>query len=115
MEENIHDRDIRVRHVALPGEVLDDPSFSTEEKRAILSEWASDACAIPSYPNLRLLPGTSFPVTFAAVMGALLELDRRTEVKTNRTARQSARGSIVALPRRAGPVSQALGAQHSAG
>jgi hypothetical protein len=64
------------RHFAFPHEVVDDPSFSLSEKRAILSEWASDACAVESFPTLRWLPGTSFPVTFSAVMDARQWLDR---------------------------------------
>ena len=64
------------RRFAFPHEVVEDPSLSVAEKRAILSEWASDASAIESFPTLRLLPGTSFPVTFSAVMDALDQLDR---------------------------------------
>jgi len=65
------------RRFAFPHEVVDDPSLSVAEKRAILSEWASDASAIESFPTLRLLPGTSFPVTFSAVMDARDQLDRK--------------------------------------
>ena len=65
------------RRFAFPHEVVEDPSLSIAEKRAILSEWASDASAIESYPTLRLLPGTSFPVTFASVMDARDQLDRK--------------------------------------
>jgi hypothetical protein len=66
------------RSFAFPHEVIDDPSLSAGEKRAILCEWASDACAVASFPTLRLLPGTTFPVTFSAVMDALAQLDRMT-------------------------------------
>lgn len=62
---------------AFPHEVVDDPSLSLSQKRAILSEWASDACAIKSFPTLRLLPGTNFPVTFSAIMDARSYLDRK--------------------------------------
>ena len=48
--------------------MVEDPSLSIAERRAILSEWASDASAVESFPTLRLLPGTSFPATFACVM-----------------------------------------------
>ena len=65
------------RRFAFPHEVVEDPSLSVAEKRAILSEWASDASAIESFPTLRLLPGTSFPVTFSAVMDARDQLDRK--------------------------------------
>jgi len=77
------------RHFSFPHEVADDPSLSLSEKRAILSEWASDACAVESFPTLRWLPGTTFPVTFSAVMDAREWLDRRaqkTEAKSNAKA-----------------------------
>ena len=102
MQQHLDHTVIRVRHFAFPSEVLDDPSLTTEEQRALLSEWASDACAIPSFPNLRLLPGTNFPVTFATVMEALSELDRRIEEKARRSARHRDRGLVVAIPRRDG-------------
>jgi len=57
--------------------VVEDPSLSIAERRVILSEWASDASAVESFPTLRLLPGTSFPVTFACVMDARDQLDRK--------------------------------------
>lgn len=65
------------RTFSFPHEVADDPSLSLAQKRAILSEWASDACAVPSFPMLRILPGTSFPVTFSSIMDARLHLDRK--------------------------------------
>ena len=65
------------RRFTFPHEVVEDPSLTVAEKRAILSEWASDASAIDSFPTLRLLPGTSFPVTFSAVMDAREQLDRK--------------------------------------
>jgi hypothetical protein len=67
--------DVSAARFSLPQEVLEDPSLSATEKRAILCEWASDACAVPSFPALRLLPGSTFPVTFSAVMAALRQLD----------------------------------------
>jgi hypothetical protein len=67
------------REFAFPLEVVDDPSFSFGEKRAILCEWASDRCAVESFPTLRWLQGTTFPVTFSAVMDALAHLDRIAE------------------------------------
>ena len=36
-----------------PRDVLNDPDLSKQEKRAILSSWASDACAVESVPGLR--------------------------------------------------------------
>ena len=40
-------------HFAGPMEVVGDPSLSLTEKRAILSSWASDACAVEAMPALR--------------------------------------------------------------
>lgn len=65
------------RSFTFPHEVVDDPLLSLSQKRAILSEWASDACAIESFPVLRLLPGTNFPVTFSSIMDARSYLDRK--------------------------------------
>ena len=59
-----------------PHEVVQDPNLSLEHKRAILAAWASDEHAVESFPTLRHLPGTPFPVTFSAVMDARLRLDR---------------------------------------
>jgi hypothetical protein len=59
-----------------PHEVVQDPSLHLEHKRAILAAWASDEHAVESFPTLRHLPGTPFPVTFSAVMDARLQLDR---------------------------------------
>lgn len=71
----IHQR--KGQFFAFPHEVVDDPSLSLSQKRAILSEWASDSCALESVPVLRLLPGTNFPVTFSAIMDARAYLDRK--------------------------------------
>jgi hypothetical protein len=59
-----------------PGDVLSDYSLTRPEKRAILSSWASDACAVDSYPSLRHPPFASQPVRFDEVMEALSTLDR---------------------------------------
>jgi len=63
------------RTFSFPHELIDDPSLNASQKREILAEWASDACAIESFPTLRLLPGTTFPVTLSAIMDALARLD----------------------------------------
>jgi len=67
----------RLRTFALPSEVLEDASLSVAEKRAILAEWASDLSAVESYPALRWLPRTTFPVTFSSIMDATQKLDER--------------------------------------
>ena len=58
-----------------PRDVLDDPDLTRQEKRAILSSWASDACAVDSAPGLRHAPGTKAPVTFDDIVDALRSLD----------------------------------------
>jgi len=64
------------RLYARPGDVVADDLLSVEERRAILSSWASDACGVESNPALRQPLHASGPVTFDAIMDALLELDR---------------------------------------
>ena len=58
-----------------PRDVVKDPDLTTCEKRAILSSWASDACAVESAPALRHPPGAKRPVTFDEVVDALQSLD----------------------------------------
>ena len=65
------------RSFTFPHEVVDDPALSKSQKQAILSEWASDACAVESFPVLRLLPGTRLPVTFSSIRDARCYLDRK--------------------------------------
>ena len=59
-----------------PHQVVSDPNMGLDEKRAILASWASDEHAVESFPTLRQLPGTPFPVTFSSIMDARLRLDR---------------------------------------
>jgi hypothetical protein len=58
-----------------PGDVLRDRDLSKQEKRAILSSWASDACAVESAPALRLPPGARAPISFDDIVEALRSLD----------------------------------------
>src|SRR5215213_6145107 len=58
-----------------PRDVLEDPDLTTYEKRAILSAWASDACAVESAPALRRAPGAKAAVSFDDVIDALRSLD----------------------------------------
>ncbi|WP_245466614.1 hypothetical protein [Mesorhizobium sp. M1A.F.Ca.IN.022.07.1.1] len=62
-------------HFQHPQDVLEDGSLDIWEKRAILSSWASDACAVESMPALRQPPGTELPVSFDDIMDALRRLD----------------------------------------
>ena len=50
-------------HFSHPDEVVGDRTLDTQEKRAILASWASDACAVDSMPALRKPPGAANPVT----------------------------------------------------
>ena len=59
-----------------PADVVADQLLTVDERRAILSSWASDACAVDSNPALRRPPQASTPVTFDEIMDALLQLDR---------------------------------------
>src|ERR1700738_5398020 len=59
-----------------PQDVVRDPDRTTEEKRAILSSWASDACAVESQPAARLPPGAKQPVGFDEIVDALRSLSR---------------------------------------
>jgi len=58
-----------------PDDVLKDPDLSVTEKRAILSSWASDACAVSADPHLRWLLGSPEPVPLFEVMDALRRLE----------------------------------------
>jgi hypothetical protein len=58
-----------------PRDVVSDPTLSASEKRAILSSWASDACALESAPSLRRPPGASRAVPFDDIVEALQSLD----------------------------------------
>jgi hypothetical protein len=57
-----------------PMEVVNDPDMTTQEKRAVLASWASDACAVEAAPDLRQPAGSS-PVRFDDIMDALKRLD----------------------------------------
>src|SRR5689334_14755728 len=85
------------REFGFPHEVADDPSFSFAEKREILCEWASDRCAVESFPTLRWLPGTTFPVTFSAVMDALGQLDRIADYRAALESRPGCKTSVITL------------------
>ena len=57
-----------------PMEVVNDPDMTTQEKRAVLASWASDACAVEAAPDLRQPAGSS-AVRFDDIMDALKRLD----------------------------------------
>jgi hypothetical protein len=55
--------------------VLNDPKLSPDEKRAILSAWASDMYAVESSPMLRMIPGHTTPLRLSEILDALRGLD----------------------------------------
>lgn len=64
-----------VSHYDSPEDVLDDARLSTEEKRAILSSWASDMYVVESQPTLREVPGMSHRLRLDRILAALKQLD----------------------------------------
>jgi hypothetical protein len=71
-----------------PRDVVNDTDLTVEEKRAILSSWASDACAVDSRPAMRLPPGAKQPVDFDEIVDALRSLDTRSLPKWKRVIRK---------------------------
>jgi len=78
-----------------PSDVVKDPHLSTDEKRLVLSSWASDACAVDSRPGWRRPLGSDVEVPLAEILEALDRLDR----PESRWARM---GQIAAAARREG-------------
>jgi len=62
-----------------PRDVVRDATLTTAEKRAILSSWASDACAVESMPALRQILGSGHVVKFDDVIDALQKLDGKAD------------------------------------
>lgn len=62
-----------------PRDVLRDRSLSLDEKRALLSSWASDASAIASCPSVRAPAGLRSPVSIDEILEAICALDREGE------------------------------------
>ncbi len=58
-----------------PDDVVKDPHLTFDDKREILSSWASDASAVQDEPHLRWLLGTVEPVRLDEVREALRRLD----------------------------------------
>jgi hypothetical protein len=55
--------------------VLHDDSLDVQQKRAILSSWASDLFAVESCPWLRDVPGVAAPLRVGDIFAALRSLD----------------------------------------
>ena len=76
-----------------PRDVVNDPDLTTEEKRAILSSWASDACSVESQSAMRLAPGAKHPIAFDEVVDALRSLDSAPLPKWKHVLRRARSGS----------------------
>ena len=76
-----------------PWDVVKDPDLTVEEKRASLSSWASDACAVESQPAMRLPPGARQPVEFDEIVDALRSLERGPPPRWKRIVRRVRSGS----------------------
>jgi hypothetical protein len=66
-----------------PMDVVRDTDLTLYEKRAILSSWASDACAVEDFPEFRQPCGAA-PVKFDDIMDALRGLDAELERRVGR-------------------------------
>ncbi len=66
-----------------PSEVVHDPDLTLNEKRAILSSWASDACALEAAPDLREIKHGK-TVLFDDIMDALRSLDATEHEQTRK-------------------------------
>ena len=72
--------------------VLNDENLDTQQKRAILSSWASDLWTVESCPWLREVPGIRQPLRVSDIFAALRALDDRSPPPSG--------GSIAAFPPR---------------
>src|ERR1700756_5947255 len=64
-----------VSHYDSPADVLNDARLSTDEKRVILSSWASDMYVVESHPALREVPGIRHRLRLDDILTALKQLD----------------------------------------
>jgi hypothetical protein len=68
-----------VSHYGSPEDVLQDAGLSIEEKRVILSSWASDMYVVDSQPALREVPWIPHPLHLDDILAALKQLDDDTD------------------------------------
>jgi hypothetical protein len=68
-----------VSHYDSPADVLNDARLSTDEKRVILSSWASDMYVVESHPALREVPGIPHRLRLDDILAALKQLDDDTD------------------------------------
>jgi hypothetical protein len=62
-------------HYLSPEDVLDDAGLSIDEKRLILSSWASDMYVVESQPAFREVPGIPHKLRLDDILAALKRLD----------------------------------------
>jgi hypothetical protein len=62
-------------HYLSPEDVLDDAGLSIDEKRLILSSWASDMYVMESQPAFREVPGIPHKLRLDDILAALKRLD----------------------------------------
>jgi hypothetical protein len=104
-EKSIHDNALdALLHPAAaysrPADVMRDFDLTTNEKRAILASWASDACAVEAAPSLRCAPGSAAEVTIDEILDALRALDtvaRDERERSYRVRRLTRRRSVERL------------------
>ena len=58
-----------------PHQVLGHALLSRGEKRALLAEWASDACSVEGRPGWRQIPGSGAVVVIDDILDAFRALD----------------------------------------
>lgn len=68
-----------ISHYDSPDDVLNDAKLSTDEKRVILSSWASDMYVVESRPTLREIPGLPHRLCLDDILSALKQLDDETD------------------------------------
>ena len=68
-----------ISHYDSPADVLNDARLSTDEKRVILSSWASDMYVVESHPSLREVPGIPHRLRLDDILAALKQLDDGTD------------------------------------
>ncbi|HZS64123.1 MAG TPA: hypothetical protein VFA53_06455 [Xanthobacteraceae bacterium] len=93
------------RYFRHPRDVLQADDIPIAEKRAIISSWASDACAVESAPTLRLAPNSDCAIPYDDIIDALQELDgltaetprkRKSHTRRPRSGGRSQSGPIEA-------------------
>jgi hypothetical protein len=68
-----------VSHYDTADDVVNDAKLSAEEKRVILSSWASDMYVVDSQPTLREIPGLPHRLRLDDILAALNKLDEDTD------------------------------------